>query len=855
MLVGGMASAELAQPFNLRCEYRVNPLGIDSAQPRLSWNLNSSQRNQIQSGYQVLVATTAEKLTHDAGDLWDSGKVESGASIQIAYAGKTLGSHAECFWKVRSWDRDGNASPWSETASWTMGVLDKSDWSGARWIGLDEGEAGGSVMDALKSAHWIWSDEDAPQSSAPIGERFFRTTFELSDKSIISASGLLAVDNEAAVFVNGVRIGDCNSFEDANEFTFPELLHSGKNIVAVKAANAGESPNPAGLLAAFRIEQASSAPVIFTTSENWKVSSDASADWEKDSFDDSSWKSSKELGKYGMDPWKDTGANMGRVLPVRMLRKEFEADQPVRRAVAYLSGLGLSELYVNGAKAGNAVLSPGCTEYEKRVFYVTYDVTNQIQSGKNALGVMLGNGRFYAPRIQEPTATKTYNYPRMLMMVRLEMADGSIREVVSDDSWKLSIDGPIRANNEYDGETYDATREKTGWDKPGFNDAAWRAVAFVDAPKGEVCAQMSEPIRISETIHPIGMTNPKPGVYVYDMGQNMVGWCKLTVSGSRGMTVQLRHAETLLDDGSIYLANIRGAKVTDRYTIKGEGVETYEPRFTYHGFRYVEMTGFPGVPTLDAIEGKVVHDDVKPAGSFNSSSTMLNKLACNIRWGTRGNYRSMPTDCPQRDERQGWLGDRSEECRGESYMFDIAPLYSKWVCDMADAQLDNGSVSDVCPAYWPLYGDDVTWPSTFIIAPGMLYEQYGDTRVLERHYDAMKKWIDHMATYVKDGIIDKDNYGDWCVPPEEQHLIHSKDPARKTAGDFLATAYLYRDYCLMAQYAEIIAKPKDAATFRDSAESIKAAFNAKYLDVAGKKYSNGTETSCVLPLAFGLVPR
>jgi alpha-L-rhamnosidase len=316
----------------------------------------------------------------------------------------------------------------------------------------------------------------------------------------------------------------------------------------------------------------------------------------------------------------------------------------------------------------------------------------------------------------------------------------------------------------------------------------------------------------------------------------------------------MRFAETIQNDGSIYLANIRGAKVTDEYTTKGAGDEVYEPRFTYHGFRYVEVTGYPGEPTLDILEGLVVHDDVAPAGAFQCSNKLVNQIAKNIRWGTRGNYRSMPTDCPQRDERQGWLGDRSEESHGESYLFNISGLYGKWVGDMADSQRDDGSISDVCPAYWPLYNDNVTWPCTFIVAPGMLYKQYGDKRILEKHYDAMKKWILYMQKYLDNGILPKDNYGDWCVPPEEQHLIHSNDPARKTPGDFLGTSFYYHCLMLMSDYANVLGKQQDVNDFRALAEIVKTAFNKKFLDEGEAKYANGAETTCVLPLAFGLAP-
>jgi alpha-L-rhamnosidase len=346
----------------------------------------------------------------------------------------------------------------------------------------------------------------------------------------------------------------------------------------------------------------------------------------------------------------------------------------------------------------------------------------------------------------------------------------------------------------------------------------------------------------------------KPGVSIYDLGQNMVGWCRLQVSGPAGTAVSLRHAETLKSDGSLYVDNLRSAKVTDTYILKGEGREVYEPRFTYHGFRYVEVTGYPGKPKLSAIEGRVVHDDLESAGEFACSNPLLNQIYQNIRWGVRGNYRSVPTDCPQRDERQGWLGDRSAESKGETYLFNTAALYTKWLQDMADAQKDSGSVPDVCPAYWPIYSDNVTWPSSTVIIPGELREQYGDANILGQHFDSAHHWMDYMGGFVTNGIIARDSYGDWCVPPEDPKLIHSRDPKRKTDKALLATAYFYHDARLMESYAKLLAKPEDTQHFAELAETLKGDFNKEFLREDDGQYDNGTQTSCVLPLAFGLVP-
>jgi alpha-L-rhamnosidase len=546
------------------------------------------------------------------------------------------------------------------------------------------------------------------------------------------------------------------------------------------------------------------------------------------------------------------GVTVEHRLPARLLRKEFQVEKKVRRAAVYYSGLGLSELYLNGAKVGDHVLSPGLTDYDKHVLYVTFDVTKQLAAGRNAIGLILGNGRYHAPRIQ--ANTRNFGDPKAMVRLDVEYEDGSRASVVSDKTWKLSTAGPIRANNEYDGEEYDARMELANWSRAGFDDSKWEPAQAVPAPVGVLSAQMAEPLRVTETLRPASVKMLKPGVYVFDMGQNMVGWCRLRVSGPKGAQVMLRHAETLNPDGSLYTANLRTARATDLYTLKGDGAEVWEPRFTYHGFRFVEMTGFPGEPTAAALEGRVVHDDMEKSADFTSSNTLLNQIHHNMFWGIRGNYRSIPTDCPQRDERQGWLGDRSQVSRSEAYMFDVAAFYSKWMTDIADSQKPDGSIPVVSPNYWPYYYDDLTWPGTFIFVHGMLYDEYGDRRAMERNYPAMKKWIDHERTYLQAGLMPKDQYGDWCVPPEDPKLIHSVDPARITDKTLLGTAYYYQLLRTMARYARLVDKPADATDFETRADQVNAAFQERFFKPASGIYDNGTQTSSILPLYFNMTP-
>ncbi|HTS28941.1 MAG TPA: family 78 glycoside hydrolase catalytic domain [Bryobacteraceae bacterium] len=872
-------AASGVQPQQLRCEYRTNPQGIDVVEPRLSWSLvprDPKARGLYQTAYRILVSSSEQALANGNGDLWDSGKVPSDQSIQVIYRGHPLTSRRSAWWKVRVWDQDGEASEWSQPAQWSMGLLSPEDWHG-QWIGLDE--AGvvrdpGSPYQALEGARWIWSTPNA-QTGAPAGDRYFRESFTVAaDRKIARALCIVGADNQAQVFVNGELVAANSNTTLPAVKDIAALIHPGDNSIAVRAAH-GRDNTRAGLIGAVRVEFADGEPLLVQTGAHWHSTAKPEAGWEKPGYLDAAWPNAKELGEYGMTPWGDAGFAAEHRLPVRMLRREFAVAGGIRRATVSYCGLGLSELYLNGVKVGDHVLSPGLTDYDKHLLYETFDVTRFLASGRNAIGLMLGNGRFYAPRGQ--AGTRNFGYPKAIVQLDIEKEDGSRESIVSDESWKLSTAGPIRANNEYDGEEYDARMEIAGWSGAGFDDSEWQAAQQVPAPGGTLTAQMAEPLRVTETLHPVSVKQLKPGVYVFDMGQNMVGWCRLKVAGPKGTQIRLRHAETLNPDGSLYTANLRTAAATDLYTLKGvgtgmpdcagkspraraaascppEGTEIWEPRFTYHGFRYVEMTGFPGVPAAGALEGRVVHDDMSKSADFVSSNELLNQIHHNMFWGIRGNYRSIPTDCPQRDERQGWLGDRSQVSRSESYMFDVAAFYSKWMNDLEDSQRPNGSIPVVSPNYWPLYFDDLTWPSTFLFVPGMLYDQYGDRRVLETHYPAMKKWIDHERTFLTNGLMPKDQYGDWCVPPEDPKLIHSQDPARITDKMLLGTAYYYELLRLMARYARLLDKPPDAADFDTLADQVHEAFQKRFYKPLESRYDNGTQTSSILPLYFQMVP-
>lgn len=581
------------------------------------------------------------------------------------------------------------------------------------------------------------------------------------------------------------------------------------------------------------------------------------AHWAMGLMDSSDW-TAKWIGLDKLFPGENSDSAHSR-LAARYFRKEITIGDSVGRATIYISGLGLYDLFINGKKIGDQVMAPTPSDYSKRVYYNKFDVTSFLTKGTDAIGLMLGNGRFFSMRpIGGGTPVVTnYGFPKMLLQLEIEKADGSKQIVVSDESWKVTANGPIRSNNEYDGEDYDARLEMPGWNNIGFNDSAWLNAELVKPSCSVVEAQPNPNIAIMDSVQPVSISEPRPGVYIVDMGQNMVGWVQTTEKGAAGTCMKLRFAERLNDSkDSLYTANLRGAEQTDNYIFKGKGEETWEPDFVYHGFRYIEITGLNYKPTLNSIVGKVVYDNMQTTGSFESSNSLLNKIYKAAYWGIRGNYRGMPTDCPQRDERMGWLGDRATNSYGESFIFDNNLLYSKWLTDIADAQKPDGSLPNVAPPYWVVYTDNMTWPCTIILVANHLYRQFGNEAVISNHYGAMRKWLLYMRDkYMKDYLLPKDTYGDWCMPPERMELIHSKDTTRITPGAFIGSAYFYYCLNLLKQDALLIKKNSDAAEYASLGQKVRSAINKTYLNNKAFYYANNTVTANVLALYFGIAPK
>jgi alpha-L-rhamnosidase len=538
-------------------------------------------------------------------------------------------------------------------------------------------------------------------------------------------------------------------------------------------------------------------------------------------------------------------------LAARYFRKEFTAEKQPVRATVFVSAAGLYQLRINGKHIGDDAFAPAPTEFPKSLKYNTFDVTGSVKQGANAIGVTVGNGLYLRVR----DWIRNFGQPRFILQLELEFADGSRQTIVSDETWRVTAGGPIRANNIYDGEEYDARKEFPGWDRAGFVEKAehqWRAAEVVKAPGGKLSAQFNPNVKITETLPVKTITKIKDGVFVLDIGQNIAGWLRLqNVNGASGQKIKLRFAERINKDGTLYTANLRTAECTDSYTLNGSGNESWEPRFVYHGFRYAEVSGWPDdAPKKENFTAVFVHDEVENTGDFHCSNDTLNRIYNNARRSIRGSYQGVPVDCPQRDERWGWLGDRSAGCHGESFIFNNALLYTKWLDDIADTQNKAGALMDVAPNFYSGHAtsDNMTWPGTFVFAANMLLDQFGDDAPARRHYDAMKKWLAYMrGKYLRDGIMTRDKYGDWCQPPQ---FIKNNKPS----GALIATSHYYKMICIMRKFAERFGKNADAQAFAAEAEKVKTAFNQKFHNAQKHHYENNSVTGNVLALAFGLAP-
>lgn len=529
-------------------------------------------------------------------------------------------------------------------------------------------------------------------------------------------------------------------------------------------------------------------------------------------------------------------------LPAIYLRKEFTIEKNVKSAKAYICGLGYYEFRLNGEKVGNRILEPAQTDYREIALYSTYDITDQLKK-ENAIGIILGNGRcidYYK-----------YGFPRLIFQANIHYEDGTENIIFSDESWKGS-GGPLIENGIYYGERYDARLEFPFWDRTSFDDQGWNSAVVVDG--FPLASQMMQPIQVTKKLVPKKLYSPSSGLYIYDFGQNFTGFVKLKVQGPKGTEVKLRFSEIVHKDGKLNTATNQNAIATDIYILKGEGEEIYEPHFTYHGFRYVEVSGYPGVPSLKSIEGLFFHSNTPQTGEFFCSNQLINQIHTNVIWGQLSNLMSIPTDCPQRNERHGWMGDAQLIAEEAIYNFDMARFYTKYLRDIRVSQRKDGSLSDVTPPYWRFYPADPAWGTAYVTIAWYVYWYYNDVKILEDHYKYIKNYVDYLSSVSKEDILDGiRKFGDWCPP--------SSIVSRKTPVELTSTWYYYHDTLLLSKIAGIIGKEEDSKFYAHKVDKIKTAFNKKffkreYYDVPRFSLVDMTisQTSNILPLYLNMVP-
>ncbi len=833
-----LAIAACAGPVDLRCDYLNNPLGIDSPAPRFSWRSDSAKRNWKQSAYQILVASDSGRLKAGKADVWDSGKVPSAESVGIAYAGPPLEPRRRYYWSVRVWDGDGKLSASSSAvpAWWETGLLTAANWT-AQWVSRTnpEEEADRAGM------RWIWVAGQDALNVQPKTAASFRTTIELSDKPLRAALFILA-RADFKVKVNGIETGAKKDWSDFDRQDIADRLIAGKNVVEVEATT-GEPPfwmpheagkgAPAGVAVLVKVTRPNGELARFFSDGQWEAKLASETDWKPaNAVADLN---DKKFGGVGPLPQ-----------PAALFRRDFTVGKRVQSARIYATALGSYRLSIDGSPVGDAVLTPEFTDYRKRVYYQTYDVTALLKKGPHAIGAILGDGWYRSPLIW--TGIHLFPPPtRLRVQLEIVYRDGTRDTVATGDSW-TTAESPILNSEIYAGETYDARLEQPGWNRPGFQGKDWAPAAIAEPSTISISSPVTAPVQIGETIAPKTVTPAANGAYIFDMGQNMVGWVTLKVHGSSGSRVRLRFAEILNPDGSIYRENLRNADATDLYTLRGDGEESFTPQFTFHGFKYVEVTGYPGAPGLDAISGKVAGSlNQPPTGTLDTSSELVNKMWKIGLWGQRGNFLSIPTDCPQRDERLGWTGDAEAFWRTGAYNFDIASFTRKFMLDMNDAQTPAGAFPNVAPDLLPFAGGVGApgWGDAGVIIPWTAWLQYGDKRFIEENWEPMQRWMDFIVQANPDFLRRNavgPNFADWLAPDE------------RTPKDLVATAYWALIADMMRQMAQAAGRDAEAKQYAVLLDNIRTAFQREFVKENGE-VTGGTQTAYLLTLYAKMAPK
>jgi alpha-L-rhamnosidase len=833
-----------AAPVHLRTNVLEDPIGIDTPRPTFFWQSDAKTSDWAQSAYEIVVGTDLEHLRPGKTAAWDSGRVKSSESLDISYAGATLRSQQHYLWKVLVWDNHGKQTT-SPVASFETGLMSAGDWK-ADWITRNDP----SDEQELKAIRWIWlpgADAMHVPSATPAQ---FRYRLHLDAKP--QATGLhVMVRGEFTARVNGTTTGHHDEWGAFDREEIASLLHAGDNEIelTVTSHDTG-SPSetaPAAVAASIHVTLANGQEERLVSDEHWQARSTPNG----------AWQPAEVAGPMSAPFALGTDRQSAVAGPDRvstdasLLRKDFNVDSGIRSARLSITALGAYEAFIDGKRvAPSTLLTPGWTDFHKRVLYQTYDVTSLLQHGANTVGVLLGGGWYSSPMTW---AGFRYTPGPDLLRAQLDvtLTNGSHQTIVTDASW-LTASAPITFSEIYGGESYDARLAQPGWSAPHFDASHWTHAMTATPPDGSMAltAQPDLPIHTTITLHPISV-DPANAAHpaVYDMGQNMVGDVRLHVRGPRGLVVKLRYAERLNPDGSIYTTNLRNADATDTYALSGNGDETWTPSFTFHGFRYVEISYLGGTPaappTLATIDGLVYNSlQEPPTVRLISSSETLNKMNQLGAWGQRGNFVSIPTDCPQRDERLGWMGDAGAFWRTGTYNFNIDAFTHKFMTDVTDAQTSAGAFTDVSPNILGPNPGAPGWGDAGIFIPYAAWLQYGDVSVVQRSWPAMERWMSFIVSnnpdYIRRNAVGN-NYADWLAPDQS------------TPKELIDTAYWALVTREMTEMATALHRPADAEKYQQQYDHIAAAYRTAFIKDDGS-VAGDTQTGYLATLFTGIAP-
>jgi len=858
-------------PTALRVGHRTAPTDVSlDSRPRFSWTVDEADWGSGQAAYRLRVAASPERL--DAEPLWDSGRVDSDRSTAVAYDGPPLAADATYYWTVTVWNDAGDRSARPEPATFTTAF---DDWSGD-WIAH---QPGGGDSNGYRSR---WRDPEADPSEwvqVDLGDSRAVEAVELhpaepfTDTATPDGWTVTADDTEetyldsttaqgpvAFGFPDRYRIevaddpdfADARTVVDRTDADQPDprrdpVVHDvegeSARYVRVVATSLDEvDPDDAGLRESFDSWATFAlAAVALRDGEGNDLASERPV----------TASSSVETETWGPDRLTDGRYESTMTGTSPLFRTEFELDGAVARARVRFVGLGYGELSLNGEQVSEDVLNPGWTQYDERVLYSTYEVGDLLTEGTNAVGIWLGRGWF----ARTARHWLGFGSPRARLELTVEYEDGATTTVSTGPDWRTAA-SPVVENDVYEGETYDARREQSGWAEPGFDDTDWEQATVAAAPDGSLAPQRTDPIRVTETLEPVAVLDHEDGPVV-DFGQNHTGWLSVDIAGGEpGDEVVLRHAEALDEEGGLRTVDLRSADATDTYVVgEGEGDgdggrdATYEPRFTYHGYRYAQVTGYPGELTAEDVRSRVVHTDFSSSGEFACSNDDLTGVQENARWGLRSNAHSVPTDCPQRDERMGFTGDGHIAARALHYNFDAARFHGKWVRDHCDTQSRHGYVPSKCPHGRLPAVSDPSWTVSMLAVPWHRYRFYGDEGVLRRNYESLRRYVEFWESEAVDDLLPDEHagYGDWVA-------LENLDGRRGKPTDLFTNAYYYRSVDLLGRIADALGIDAHAGHYADRAEAIADAFNERYFDGDAAAYEARTQATYALPVFFGIAP-